>query len=504
MAAAAASVWKAASPLLHPSRTHFRTLPLLLVMGLFGQVPGPVSRVEIRTEPADARVRPLESIVVHVSALGASSTDRTGAASLPLKRGPATFHLRDARSGWLSKPFRRQGLSGLRAPLRSGSESERRLAAMAARHSGLQDTVLFTAPDRTGEVVLTATIEGVSATVRITVTDDAMSQAIPERVKFGPQPATRDPYRALAEHYAPFVAQETWFQPKSDYLARFDADGDWRGDNNWENLAHASSQAYVYYAAIATETHWFLIYNFFHLRDYSDKCAAGTCHENDNEGLVLTIARDGTHMGSPVAMETLAHNKVYSYRADPRVRGNAHNLDGNVEFSEGSHPVVFVHSGGHGVYGTGQHSGYSAAKDEFTGGTGVTYVYKGFAERPRYPSDRNVGYDLLSIHDHWWVRSQEARSRSGGAFAAYYRYEPAGGRPPAAAEWIAGAFRGMRHGKNMAKPFWGWHDNETRKKGILATGQWGLDPAYAVSRNLALPGPVSLRYTFNPYLGVAD
>ena len=52
----------------------------------------------------------------------------------------------------------------------------------------------------------------------------------------------------------------------------------------------------------------------------------------------------------------------------------------------------------------------------------------------------------------------------------------------------------------MAKPFWGWHDNETRDKKVLATGQWALDPAYAVTRNLTLPGPVSLRYTFNPYL----
>ena len=65
---------------------------------------------------------------------------------------------------------------------------------------------------------------------------------------------------------------------------------------------------------------------------------------------------------------------------------------------------------------------------------------------------------------------------------------------------IAGAFRGIANGVDMAKPFWGWHDDETREKRVLAKGQWGLDPAYAGFRNLVLPHPVSLSYIFNPYL----
>ena len=60
------------------------------------------------------------------------------------------------------------------------------------------------------------------------------------------------------------------------------------------------------------------------------------------------------------------------------------------------------------------------------------------------------------------------------------------------------------HGIDKAKPFWGWHDEATRRRRILATGQWAADPAYAISRNLTFPPdrPVSTEYVFNPYLDI--
>ncbi len=464
-----------------------------------------VTEIQLHADPADARVRPHESLVIQLLAYGevAEGPDNE-AKRVRLQRNAGSFALTDANAGWLSKPFRSQGREDEDFHPERGQGLGAVLLGRATGQFALQDAVLFTAGEKYGRFRVETTLDGKTASIEIEVVDSAPGRKPAERTTFPAESPSPDKYRRLAEHYAPKVAEETWFQPKSDYLARFDLDGDWRGDNNWDRAEIGSSQAYVYYAAMETSTHWFLIYNFFHPRDYSDKCVAGTCHENDNEGMILTVERDGSQFGRLQTMETLAHNNIYSYRNDRGVKKGVHRLDGKVEFSDSSHPVVFIESGGHGVYGSdGGHSRYSARRDEFSEGTGVTYVFKGKAERPRHPNDRNVGYELLPIYEHWWLRAHGPSKRS-RAFDAYYAYEPQGGRPRPPLAEIAGSFLGRKHGSNKAKPFWGWHDNRTRKRKVLGTGQWGLDPAYAVSKNLHFPGRFSLDYTYNPYLGIGE
>jgi len=227
----------------------------------------------------------------------------------------------------------------------------------------------------------------------------------------------------------------------------------------------------------------------------------GTCHENDNEGLILTILKDGTSSGGLQVMETLAHDNIYSYRADKRVKKRAHKVDGRVEFYQETHPVVFIESGGHGVFGsTDRHSKFSLRRHEFRETTGVTYIYGSRAGQPRHGNDRAVSYELLPILGHWWRRGSDGA----GTFAGDFRYQPYGKRPAASRSALPAAFNGRKFGKNKAKPFWSWHDRRTRKKKILATGQWGLDPAYGVSRNLKLPQPFSLTYIYNPYLKIGQ
>ncbi|MEX2302681.1 MAG: hypothetical protein WD733_17180, partial [Bryobacterales bacterium] len=465
-----------------------------------------VSEIKLRTDPAEVKVRPLESIVVQLLAYSEVSDASGGKKTVRVQ--PASeirFTLKDSNGGWLSKPFRFQGqeTESFYEPEGAG------LAAIIFRRATSQyvrqDSTLYTAPEKTGKYEIEASLDGKSATISIDVDSSAASLRPAEKVEFPSEGASRDPYRLLAQHYAPFLAQETWFQPKSDYVARFDLDGDWRGDNNWEEAETGSSQAYVYYATIETQTHWFLIYNFFHPRDYSDKCVVGTCHENDNEGLILTVEKDGSQFGRLLAMETLAHNNIYSHRADSRVQSGIHNLDGGIELYEGSHPVAFIESGGHGVYGTlGGHATFTLSKGEFSGGTGVTYLYKGRAERPKHANDRLVGYELLPIYDHWWLPSVSGDERGRQMFDEYYQYIAYGGRPVTSQRQIAGSFLGRMHASNKAKPFWGWHDVRTNKQNVIAPGQWGLDPAYSVSQNLRMPRPFSLDYVFNPYLGIGE
>jgi hypothetical protein len=72
-------------------------------------------------------------------------------------------------------------------------------------------------------------------------------------------------YEDLARHYAPVIRQGAITD--QDYITALDFDGDWVGNNNWENQPTGDLSAYVYYSVIESETHWFIFYSLFHPRD---------------------------------------------------------------------------------------------------------------------------------------------------------------------------------------------------------------------------------------------
>ncbi|MFN0106836.1 MAG: hypothetical protein ACKV2U_32685 [Bryobacteraceae bacterium] len=458
-----------------------------------------VKELRFRFDP-EGRVRPGETVAVQVQVWGdaiASDGTRTNGRL----RETANAKVADG-NGWLSKPYRFQGVDD-GGFVNTGGTGFAQIFQNVSGQFVLKDAVLYTAPAQPGAYAIEAEAKGVKGSAQISVTVDAPSRKTAETTSF-PAVADNNRYRKLAEYWAPFIAQETWWQPKADIPTRFDFDGDWNGDNNWDNTEAGTSQAYVHYAGVETKSHWFLHYNFFHPRDYSDNCVAGTCHENDNEGIILAVRKDGGEFGTLELMETLAHNNVYSYANDNRLRKGAHDIDAKIDFHDGHHPMVYLEAGGHGALAVGaRNSTFSAARQDFTSGSGVTLVYKGAAERPLHGNDRNVGYDLISIEDTWWQRAQQAAGDR--IFDAPYDYQPFGNRPGGGLRYM-GSFRGRKHGANKAKPFWGWHDERTRRGKVLNTGQWALDPAFAMTRNLIWPAtlPVDLDYIYNPYLGVGE
>ncbi|GIF78144.1 hypothetical protein [Asanoa siamensis] len=100
---------------------------------------------------------------------------------------------------------------------------------------------------------------------------------------------------------------------KSDHISAVDFDGDLNGRNNWDNTGSAPLAAHAYYSVVETSTHWYITYLFFHPRDWIDHPFFETEHENDGEGVLLAIERDGSTYGVLRGAVTVAHSDFYSY-----------------------------------------------------------------------------------------------------------------------------------------------------------------------------------------------
>jgi hypothetical protein len=169
--------------------------------------------------------------------------------------------------------------------------------------------------------------------------------------------------RAL--HWAPIHYQHihqlggTGMWGYADLFSRFDDDGDWVGTNNWDNL-DGENMAYAYYTVAETATHWFFGYAFFHPRDWDDGLLQE--HENDMEGVVEIVRKDGSLWGSFEAIMTV-HHEIWATFRNPTTaaylsQGAISPYLGNLAFEVSgdpteSHlrPMTWQHSQGHGFLG---------------------------------------------------------------------------------------------------------------------------------------------------------
>ncbi|MGH3658303.1 MAG: hypothetical protein ACRDUA_16740, partial [Micromonosporaceae bacterium] len=287
-------------------------------------------------------------------------------------------------------------------------------------------------------------------------------------------PASAATNTELAARWAPIHYQDTDSTDyDADYLSRIDYDGEWDTLNNWDHQDDnpARLTGWVYYSVVSTDTHWFIVYAYYHPRDWCDWpfCGGADSHENDMEGLVLTVRRDGSTYGRFEAMVTVAHTNFYSYTpSGSPYTGGRENIDGTVVMqSYGGHarPTTFQEAKGHGCYawdGGG-----------FPGGDGVVYYPDaGTAEVPSGGNDRSVRYRLTDVF------------ASGGLWG--HRNDPA-----TFASW--GTFRGDNGKDNSANAPWGWDDSDDGsdlQRGLLAT-----DPALLVSAYFGNEGAFSRTYT---------
>lgn len=301
----------------------------------------------------------------------------------------------------------------------------------------------------------------------------------------------------LAYRWAPVHYQDTDdSNAKADYITKFDYDGNFFGNNNWDNLNSGNLSAYAYYSVVETNTHWFIIYMFYHPRDWIDG-SFDQEHENDSEGLLTIIKKGATTYGSFVAMLTTPHGGINSYvpinstltRNNIVFSGN--NFNGKVTFKnyDGAlHPTTVQHAKNHAIYAfpSGDFSG-KANQDGI-----IYYPSKTIAELPSSGNDRNVKYKLLNVFDFnlWALQLFESTELS--SHNTYYNWGHFSGDKTGG----CGNGASVTCSTNAASPPWGWaFSNYPKYRGLLA-----LDPATTVNDYFSGLGNFSLNYTTNKYL----
>lgn len=311
-------------------------------------------------------------------------------------------------------------------------------------------------------------------------------------------------YYDLATWYSPVVVQDVGcpidqgcYLNYADYITRIDYDGDYVGNNNWNNLGYPEKArplpAYVYYAVLETETHYFIWYALFHPADHF-KCYAVhmDTHENDLEGMVMCVYKDGSKYGDLRMVQPQRHLHFYQYTppGETGIYDGHDDIDGTVALDNtypGVHPVVYVEGGGHGT------------QNEDTGDwPSVYYYYTGTAEDPDEvgfaPSGTcyHCGYDLLSIFAEIWEQRTNCCG-SGYLLDNWGNYERWGFN----VQGLGRNFDGDDGVDDSAKTPWYWDDADDGDSWL--NGDWFMHAAGYHGFRFGWAEPFSTTYIFHPF-----
>ncbi len=333
----------------------------------------------------------------------------------------------------------------------------------------------------------------------------------------------------IATLFAPIFYQALGDKPRSDYITSFDFDGDWKGDNNWNNLANKdfSLKAFIYYSVVETATHYFVHYAVFHPRDYKGGERKGAilseliregakrggkydptgladeatlAHENDMEGTLVVVKKNGSDLSQAqvIFVETLHHNNFARYQAGEETSRFV---------LEGQHPLLYIEPKGHGIEAFSGDEKQTSKKDF------LRYVVgerpddpdkQDFVCRklPSTPCQNSVNYSLIPISLLW----SKATAQTNATFGETFDYGDVkvstslNGNNVTDKTFKIGkrgcAFLGSVGGINMARPPWGWFDRDEKE---LPLGQWFFDPATTIKRDFKLDSTFSTSYVRLPF-----
>ena len=336
----------------------------------------------------------------------------------------------------------------------------------------------------------------------------------------GPAPAraaTATDRAALARWWAPVSFQdvdstgETALGGKSDYITSYDYDGDLNGRNNWENTSQFPLAAHVYYSVVQTPSFSYLLYTFFHPRDWSDGILDNyqedlTEHENDAEGVLVVVADDGSAHGTLKAAVSVAHSNFYSWvPAGSDFTSGQESVDGTLKLQSDPHgdshgrPFTTQQPNTHALWAEGY---LSQERSQYASGDGVVYYPSdSAAEVPDGSNDRDVQYtltDVFAANGMWADRNLTT------PFAAPDNFAGDDSGNPYGAECGEGGVLGPANGQcatDAANPPWAWDDaNDLPGRGYIAT-----NPAELVWDYFDWPGRPSapdLAYTWDEYNGI--
>ncbi|MEP6569213.1 MAG: hypothetical protein ABJC10_05505 [Acidobacteriota bacterium] len=335
----------------------------------------------------------------------------------------------------------------------------------------------------------------------------------------------------VAARFAPVFYQALGDKPRSDYITNFDFDGDWRGDNNWEHTDDPNFplRGYLYYAVSETQTHFFIHYAVFHPRDYKGgevkglilseiiregvkrgsehdptglMAEAGVAHENDMEGALVVVAKDGENLerARVVFIEAFRHDDFAPYlTGEPAPKGFG------IFQTDKQSVLLYVEPKGHGI------EAYSGDEKQTAKKQFLIYKFTGEAEDPDKQKYGSVGYELLPIQTSLWAKARIPRKDKGITYAMVHDYaeiplsvvQPNGqvAVKKIKVGEIGETFAGDTGGMNMARPPWAWFDKGKRGEPL---GLWFFDPARIIKRDFKLDESFSTAYVRLPFWAAAN